>query len=172
LVSEQILSESVIPVCSPKLREGAEPLRSPDDIRFHTLLHDDSPDEDDSCPTWEMWLNAAGVQGIDATRGPRFDQSSMVLEAAALGRGIALAKSTLAAMDLAEGRLIKPFELSLPVAFAYSVVYPDSKTVMPKVGVFIRWLKEQADAASSPKIVPLTVVKRDQRHARARPSSP
>jgi LysR family glycine cleavage system transcriptional activator len=96
----------------------------------------------------------------------------MVLEAAALGRGIALAKSTLAAMDLAEGRLIKPFELSLAVAFAYSVVYPDSKTVMPKVGVFIRWLKEQADAASSPKVVPLTVVKRDQRHARARPSSP
>jgi LysR family transcriptional regulator, glycine cleavage system transcriptional activator len=158
LVSEQILAESVIPVCSPKLLECADPLRSPDDIRFHTLLHDDSPDEDESCPTWEMWLNAAGVQGIDATRGPRFDQSSMVLEAAALGRGIALAKSTLAAMDLAEGRLIKPFELSFPVEFAYYVVYPDSKTVMPKVGVFICWLKEQADAASAPRRVSLTVV--------------
>jgi LysR family glycine cleavage system transcriptional activator len=102
LVSEQILCESVIPVCSPKLLESPDPLRSPADIRSHTLLHDDSPDEDESCPTWETWLNAAGVPGIDARRGPRFDQSSMVLEAAALGRGVALAKSALAAVDLAE----------------------------------------------------------------------
>lgn len=167
LVSEQILRESVIPVCSPKLLESPDPLRSPADIRFHTLLHDDSPDEDESCPTWEMWLNAAGVQGIDVTRGSRFDQSSMVLEAAALGRGVALAKSALAAMDLAEGRVVKPFELSFPVEFAYYVVYPESKAVMPKVGVFIRWLKDEADAASSPKLVNLSGAKKRQNHAAA-----
>jgi LysR family transcriptional regulator, glycine cleavage system transcriptional activator len=165
LVSEQILGESVIPVCSPKLLECADPLRSPADIPFHTLLHDDSPDEDESCPTWEMWLNAAGVQGMDVTRGPRFDQSSMVLEAAALGRGVALAKSALAAIDLAEGRVVKPFELSFPVEFAYYVVYPESKTVMPKVEVFIRWLKEEANAASSPKLVNLSGVKERQTEA-------
>jgi hypothetical protein len=64
--------------------------------------------------------------------------------------------------------VIKPFELSFPVEFAYYVVYPDSKTVMPKVGVFIRWLKEQADAASSPKLVNLAAVKNDQADAGAR----
>jgi LysR family glycine cleavage system transcriptional activator len=151
LLSERLLSETVIPVCSPKLLEGPNPLRSPADIRHHTLLHDDSPDDDESCPTWEMWLRAAGVDSIDATRGPRFNQSSMVLEAAALGRGIALAKSTIAAADLAEGRVVKPFELSFPVEFAYYIVYPESKTLTPKVDVFIRWLREEVTATVAPR---------------------
>lgn len=71
------------------------------------LLHDDSPDNDQSCPTWSMWLRAAGVEGLDATRGRRFGQSSFALEAAALGRGVALAKATIAAADLATGRVVR-----------------------------------------------------------------
>jgi LysR family glycine cleavage system transcriptional activator len=159
LVSERLLSESVIPVCSPKLLESPDQLRSLADIRFHTLLHDDSDDDDESCPSWETWLSAAGVEGVDVTRGPRFDQPSMVLEAAALGRGIALAKSALAAVDLAQGRIFKPFELSLPVEFAYYVVYPESKTVMPKVDIFIRWLKDEVVAASHRKFVNMIAIK-------------
>ncbi len=143
LVAERLISESVIPVCSPKLLKGTLPLQSPDDVRHHTLLHDDSPDDDQSCPTWEMWLRAAGVEGIDATRGPRFNQSSLVLESAILGQGIALAKSTIASVDLAEGRVVKPFELTLPLDFAYYIVYPESKSLMPKVDLFIQWLKEE-----------------------------
>ncbi len=46
LVAERLISEAVTPVCSPKLLEGRNPLRTPDDIRFHALLHDDSPDDD------------------------------------------------------------------------------------------------------------------------------
>ena len=152
LASQRLISEAVIPLCNPKLQEGPNPLRSPADVALHTLLHDDSPDDDQSCPTWEMWLKAAGVDGVDATRGPRFNQSSLVLEAAILGQGIALAKSTIAAADLAEGRVVKPFELTLPLEFAYYIVYPESKTLMPKVDVFIRWLKEEA----SPTIVAAT----------------
>ncbi|MCI0364982.1 MAG: transcriptional regulator GcvA, partial [Phycisphaerales bacterium] len=85
LIAERLIGESVIPVCSPNLLKGPHPLRSPADVHHHTLLHDDSPDDDQSCPTWEMWLKAAGVEGTDATRGPRFNQSSLVLEAAILG---------------------------------------------------------------------------------------
>jgi LysR family glycine cleavage system transcriptional activator len=96
-----------------------------------------------------MWLKAAGVDGIDATRGPRFNQSSLVLEAAILGHGIALAKSTIAAADLAEGRVVKPFELTLPLEFAYYIVAPESKSLMPKVELFIRWLKEEVAPTSS-----------------------
>jgi LysR family glycine cleavage system transcriptional activator len=149
LRSERLLGEAVIPVCSPKLLDGPHPLRSPADVRRHTLLHDDSPDDDTSCPTWEMWLKAAGVDGIDTTRGPRFNQSSLVLEAAILGHGIALAKSTIAAADLAEGRVVKPFELTLPLEFGYYIVAPETKTLMPKVDLFIRWLKQDA-AHSAP----------------------
>jgi LysR family glycine cleavage system transcriptional activator len=151
LTSERLVSESVVPVCSPKLLQGANALRTPADVRLHTLLHDDSPDDDASCPTWEMWLKAAGVEDVDATRGPRFNQSSLVLEAAILGHGIALAKSTIAAADLAAGRVVKPFELTLPLEPAYFIVYPESKQVMPKVGLFIRWLKEEVAPAPAAK---------------------
>jgi LysR family glycine cleavage system transcriptional activator len=156
LTSELLISESLVPVCSPRLLDGPHPLRSPRDIRFHTLLHDDSPDEDTSCPPWELWLKAAGVEGVDATRGPRFNQPSLVLEAAILGQGIALAKSAIAAADLAEGRVIKPFELTRPLEFAYYIVCPESKTLMPKVDVFIRWLKEEA-AAATPSPAPAII---------------
>ena len=54
-------------------------------------LHDGSPEIDDSCPDWSMWLAARGLRGIDGHRGPRFNQSSLVIEAAANGRGVALA---------------------------------------------------------------------------------
>jgi LysR family glycine cleavage system transcriptional activator len=90
-----------------------------------------------------MWLRAAGVQGVDATRGPRFSQSSLVLEAAVLGRGIALAKSTIAAADLAAGHVVRLFEMSVPLAFAYYLVYPQSVARAPKVQAFRTWLFEQ-----------------------------
>ena len=69
---ERLIGEEVIPVCSPALRDGDRPLARPQDLVEHALLHDDSPDNDPSCPTWPMWLRAAGVQGVDAIRGPAF----------------------------------------------------------------------------------------------------
>jgi LysR family glycine cleavage system transcriptional activator len=146
LVVERLMTEAVFPVCSPKLMKGKDPLKSPQALKSHALLHDDSPDGDESCPTWAMWLKAAGIEEVDASRGPRFNQSSLVIEAAILGRGVALAKGTLAAADLAEGRLVKPFELSVPVDFAYYVVCPKSKLNLPKVALFRDWLRLEAAA--------------------------
>jgi len=140
---ERLLGEEAIPVCSPALLAGERPLQGPEDLNQHSLLHDDSPDNDPSCPTWPMWLRAAGVHGVDATRGPRFSQSSLVLEAAVLGRGIALAKSTIAAADLAAGRVVRLFEMSVPLAFAYYLVYPQNASRVAKVTAFRTWLFEQ-----------------------------
>jgi LysR family glycine cleavage system transcriptional activator len=145
LVVERLLKEAVFPVASPALLQSAPALRTPEALSSHTLLHDDSPDDDESCPSWPMWLKAAGIAGVDGTRGPRFNQSSLVLEAATLGRGVALAKATLAARDLAEGRLVKPFEVSVPVDFAYYLVCPDAKLRLRKVAVFRDWLKAEAE---------------------------
>ena len=100
---EKLLTESVAPVCSPDLLRD-QALHSPRDLLNLTLLHDDSPDNDPSCPSWEMWLRAAGVNDGEVDRGPRFNQASLVIEAAVLGRGVALAKSALAAVDLQAGR--------------------------------------------------------------------
>ena len=141
---ERLLAECVFPVCSPLLSAGAHPLTTPDDLRHHTLLHDDSSLDDASCPNWAMWLKAAGVGGMDGTRGLHFNQSSLAIEAAVSGRGVVLAKSALAADDLAAGRLVKPFEMSVPVDFAYYLVAPESKASLPKVAAFRDWIMAAA----------------------------
>lgn len=139
-----LLPESVEVVCSPQLLAGQHPLETPAGLKFHTLLHDDNPEQDPTCPDWRMWLRAAGIADVDWTRGPRFNQSSLVLEAALSGRGVALAKSTLARADLAAGRLVNPFGGSSPVEFAYYVVVPPPKAKLPKVVMFREWLAQEA----------------------------
>src|SRR3546814_3883635 len=63
----------------------------------------------DESPDWRNWLQAAGVSGIDVQRGPGFSDSSMVVEAAAAGQGVALGHRWLAAADLESGRIVMPF---------------------------------------------------------------
>lgn len=142
---ELLMEESIIPVCSPRLMTGAHPLRTPQDLQHHPLLHDGSPDTDDvSSPNWAMWLKAADVDGVDAKRGPKFNQSSLVIEAAVAGKGVALAKSTIALADLEAGRLVAPFDLTTPSTFSYYLVHPASKSRSAAVKAFKKWVREEA----------------------------
>jgi LysR family glycine cleavage system transcriptional activator len=145
LESIRLMHETVIPVMSPELN-AANPITSPADLARHVLLHDGSPDADDSCPDWMMWLAARGVRGVDGNRGPRFNQSSLVIEAAAGGRGVALAKRTLAQDDLDAGRLIVPMPITTEVDFAYYVVHPKAKGRLPQVKAFVAWILAEAAA--------------------------
>jgi LysR family glycine cleavage system transcriptional activator len=141
----KLMSETVIPVTSPDYLE-ASPIQAPGDLANHVLLHDGSPDADDSCPDWSMWLAARGIRGVDGTRGPRFNQSSLVIEAAAAGRGVALAKRALAQADLDSGRLVAPLQDATAVDFAYFVVHPKAKGRLPQVKAFVSWIAAQAAA--------------------------
>jgi LysR family transcriptional regulator, glycine cleavage system transcriptional activator len=141
----RLIGEAVIIVASPALL-AEQPLDTPQDLAGHTLLHDGSPDLDDSCPDWPMWLAARGLRGVDGTRGPRFNQSSLVIEAAANGRGVALAKRTLAQADLEAGRLVAPLQISEAVDFAYYLVHPKAKARLPQVKAFIGWIEAEAEA--------------------------
>ncbi|HSV03308.1 MAG TPA: LysR substrate-binding domain-containing protein, partial [Phenylobacterium sp.] len=87
---------------------------------------------------------ARGVKGIDGTRGPRFNQSSLVIEAAVNGRGVALAKRTLAQADLEAGRLIAPLQIATQVDFAYYLVHPKAKGRLPQVKAFSSWIEAEA----------------------------
>ncbi len=139
----RLFSETVIPVVSPEhLKDN--PLVEPRDLANHTLLHDGSPDLDDSCPDWSMWLAARGLKAIDGMRGPRFNQSSLVIEAAVNGRGVALAKRTLAAADLEAGRLVAPLQIATAVDFAYYLVHPKAKGRLPQVKAFVSWIEAEA----------------------------
>jgi LysR family transcriptional regulator, glycine cleavage system transcriptional activator len=149
LLAELLLTNEVVPVCAPALVEGARPLRTPQDLRHHALLHDDTSTSDGAYPNWPMWLRAAGLEDIDPSRGPRFDYPGLVLDAAAAGRGVALALSTVAAADLAAGRLVTPFAVAAPTPFAYYVVCPEATAERPKVAAFRRWLRAEADRNSA-----------------------
>jgi LysR family glycine cleavage system transcriptional activator len=140
-----LMRETVIPVISPDLL-AQQPLDKPEDLAGHVLLHDGSPDLDDSCPDWSMWLTARGVRGVDGMRGPRFNQSSLVIEAAVNGRGVALAKQTLAQADLEAGRLVAPLQIATAVDFAYYLVHPKAKGRLPQVKAFISWIEAEAQA--------------------------
>jgi LysR family glycine cleavage system transcriptional activator len=140
----RLMQETVVPVVSPELLER-EPMAEPSDLAGHVLLHDGSPDADDSCPDWTMWLAARGVRGVDGSRGPRFNQSSLVIEAAVGGRGVALAKRALAQADLDAGRLVSPFQITTAVDFAYYAVYPKAKGRLPQVKAFVSWLMAEAE---------------------------
>lgn len=141
----RLMGESVLPVMSPELMASG-PVREPADLTHHVLLHDGSPVADESCPDWAMWLAARGVKGFDAGRGPRLNQSSLVIEAAVAGRGVALAKRALAQDDLDAGRLIAPIGVSTSVDFAYFVAHPKAKGRLPQVKAFVAWIKAEAAA--------------------------
>ena len=141
LRAELCLPVEVFPVCSPALLQGEPPLRVPADLKHHTLLHDDSTYTDVSNPNWAMWLDHAGVEGVDATRGPSFWPSHLVINAAIDGLGVALAKRNWVDRDIEEGRLVRPFDLSLPVEFSYFLVYPESRADDQMIATFVDWVR-------------------------------
>jgi LysR family glycine cleavage system transcriptional activator len=143
LHNEVLTATEFFPVCSPKLAQGPPPLIAPDDLRHVVLLHDEVPSALPMVPSWETWLKAAGVTGVDATQGPRFNTSFFTLEMALSGMGVALAQSTLVSADLAEGRLIRLFTISIPVDLSFFLVAPPATFEKPKVKAFRDWLHEE-----------------------------
>ncbi len=147
LVSECLLTEVGVPVCSPRLLEGEHPLRTPADLRHHTLLHIQWKMESDAAPNWRMWLRAAGYGDIDADRGPRFSMESMAIQAAVDGQGVALISTALIEDDIAGGRLIQPFteEINHETRFCYFLVYPEAHLQRPKVAAFRDWVGKEVE---------------------------
>jgi LysR family transcriptional regulator, glycine cleavage system transcriptional activator len=130
----RFLQETVFPVCSPQIATGERPLRSADDLRLHTLLHDVMD------PDWNAWLEASGVVGIDTSRGPGFNHSHLVTAAAIAGAGIALGRGALVAEALRTGQLVKPFDKVLRCKFDYYVVRSPGSRNDPVVQAFTEWI--------------------------------
>lgn len=141
LASELLMRESVFPVCAPRLLESQADADVGQLLRALPLLHDDSPDQDETCPDWKSWLKAASILDIDTQRGSRFNQSIFVLEAAANGLGVALAKSSLVQQDLASRRLLRLSHDDVPIEFAYFLVYPPERSKRPAINAFRNWIQ-------------------------------
>ncbi len=143
---DRLFGQRNTPVCSPALLRGEHPLYRPEDLRHHTLLHVEWKDAEAS---WRMWLLAAGLDAIDPTRGPRFTQETMAVQAALDGHGVALVGDVLVADDLAAGRLVRPFDpgLSTPLSFSFYLLSAEDSDEHPRIAAFRNWLLEEAQAA-------------------------
>ncbi|MEM7122503.1 MAG: transcriptional regulator GcvA [Pseudomonadota bacterium] len=140
---DRLFGQRNTPVCSPALLQGEHPLSRPDDLRYHTLLHVEWKDAEAS---WRMWLLAAGLDDIDPTRGPRFTQETMAVQAALDGHGVALVGDVLVADELASGRLVRPFDpgLSTPLTFSFYLLTPKDSADQPRIAAFRDWMLVEA----------------------------
>ncbi|BAU49385.1 transcriptional regulator [Sulfurifustis variabilis] len=138
------IPEKVYPVCSPALLEGAHPLKEPSDLRYHTLLHDDTIKGTGVLPSWKTWLASAGIDSVPATRGLHFSNPVLAIDAAINGQGVALSCSFVVADDVAAGRLVRPFDTPCDLEHNYYVVHPRSRAG-DKVEKFYKWLVAMRD---------------------------
>lgn len=137
---ERLFAPAYVPVCSPRLPGLGRPLDIPRDLCRHILIHDETIRDEDRQPNWAEWLRLAGVDGINARRGPRFSNAVLAVQAALDGQGVALAMQPLVEADVAAGRLVIPFDLALPSPYAYFMVMPEAVVRRPEVAAFRAWL--------------------------------
>jgi LysR family transcriptional regulator, glycine cleavage system transcriptional activator len=147
LAAETLFDEEIAPVCAPLLMAGEHPLRRPEDLTMHTLIYLEGESTDPSQPSWQTWLEAAGVTGVELGRGLHFTQTVTAAQAAIDGQGIALLGQTCLLDDLAAGRLIRPFAIGFPAAYAYRIVSPEAAFHRPNVTAFCTWLRAEAEAS-------------------------
>jgi len=141
---DRIMQPAWVPVCSPRLPSAERPLTTPDDLRRHVLIHDETVNDEERQPGWREWLASAGVTGIDAGRGPRFSNSVLAVEAALDGQGVALTLRPLVESDIAAGRLIVPFAGSVASPYAYYLVMRKAIAARAPVAAFREWLLAEA----------------------------
>jgi LysR family transcriptional regulator, glycine cleavage system transcriptional activator len=139
-VSERLFEEEMFPVCSPELMTGPHPLKEPQDIVHHTLLHAGYALNNPAYPDWRMWLKSAGVNNVDWRKGPEFSLENMAVQSAIAGHGIALVNTSIVRDDLASGTLVRPFSLAIPTLFSYFLVIPSGDINLLAVSAFRQWI--------------------------------
>ena len=140
----RLCQETLFPVCSPHLTPSIDQIEYVHDLAGHVLIHDRDR------AGWASWLKAIGatVDEFDLDRGPVFSQTSLAIDAAIAGQGIALARSALVSLDLGAYRLIRPVPEEVPAEFAYWIVCPIPNASRPKIRRFLQWLLSQPHLGS------------------------
>ena len=144
LVIEPLCRDRVIPLCAPSFFADSRKAAEPGSLADRDLIHTDWGPAFASHPTWPDWFDAAGLKRLPkAGEGHRVGLSSLALDFAAEGMGVALGQSLLARRDLEAGRLVSPFGPSLPLRPSYCLAYPREKARRAKVLALISWLKDR-----------------------------
>lgn len=135
---EKLSDEWMLPLCSPRLLEGDQPLRTAHDLARFPLIQIDLPG---LVPTWDDWLRTVGIDGIDTSRGLRLNVADHALDAASEGTGVVLGYKLVASRDISVGRLVVPFGPELPLpGRSYHFVCARGQERRPAVKAFRDWL--------------------------------
>lgn len=140
LVAERLMRAQTTPLCSPSLTKGQRPLRSPSDLRHHTLIHQKDYQE------WTEWLTAAGVDDVNSQRGPVIDDANAIIQSAIKGDGVMIGIPQVLSDEIASAKLFAPFETRPDPEFAYYVVYPPGGLDRPGARAFRDFLMAEAKA--------------------------
>lgn len=139
LHSLKLMKSFVFPVCSPELLTRT-PLRSPADLMNVTLLR--NPRQ-----KWRPWFLAAGIDLPEPSQGPVYDDAGLLLQAAVAGQGVALARSVLAADDLAAARLVRVYDVQVEDNYGWFMVWREPLLCdRDDLDAFQHWLAMEAAA--------------------------
>lgn len=141
--SKYLRGVNLVVVCSPKLLEGDHPLKTPDDLRHHTLL-DVTHRQDE----WELLLEKAGMIPSDIERSLTFSSTSLAISAAMEGVGVALADRALIENEIEFGRLVIPFEVRIETNKAFYLVYEHGRQLTRAMQAFHDWILAEMKKAS------------------------
>jgi LysR family glycine cleavage system transcriptional activator len=140
LFAEPLLTEAITPLCSPELIKRKGPLRKPDDLKGHRLIHDTSIPGGGTDGAWAQWLRFAGAKAVSPHRGVKFTLAELAMQAAIDGAGVVLGRIVLAEGDVAAGRLVRPFKIALPLDVSYFLVRPRAESIRYEIQCFREWL--------------------------------
>ena len=133
-----LMPGTVTPMCSPTLPHDGPPLKRPEDLAHHKLLHEFD------YSAWRRWFDRADIRDFDVEHGPVFDDINLVYSAALAGQGVGLLHTALTRKEMVAGQLIQPFD-SLPEEdMGYYIVYPPGRGNEPLIAAFRDWLLVQA----------------------------
>jgi LysR family glycine cleavage system transcriptional activator len=129
---ERLLDDVFFPVCSPNYNGGRLPEQPAHMAGMPLLRGEGDP--------WKPWFEAAGLDWPEPTKGLLLQDSSLLLQAAAEGQGVALIRSSLAYNDLLSGRVVRLFDVSIPCPWLLHFVCTHASLETPKVQAFRHWL--------------------------------
>ncbi len=133
---EELMGDSYYPVVSPGYRNGVRP-KSPKELKNQRLLLSDEP--------WSPWFQAAGVALPEPSGGVRFQDMSFVIRAAIDGEGIGLVRHVVAEQEIAQGSLLRLFDVAVKSDSQYYLAYPPGARQKPQVAAFLDWLRQEVE---------------------------
>ncbi len=141
LVVEQIVALRFFPVCSPRLINAQGGLKSPQELSGYPLLH--MTDYSD----WRVWLTAAGASNVNGGTGILFSDAHCAQSACIAGQGIAIGDNLISGDALAQGLLVRPFDITIDLHRGYYLLADPQKAERPVVQAFSNWVKGQLQNA-------------------------